>query len=611
MSKILEKIKKNEKTANFPYLILLVSILITIGVTYNFYQSAKSKDSIRFNNEVSRIQLSVENRIGLYIALLKGGRGFIESTAKLNRQSFSNYVKSLELDKNYVGMLGIGYNKVLLPDEREALIKQMRAEGYSDFRIFPETERAVYQTIIYLEPLNERNEKAIGYDMSTEENRRDALNRAKDTGDPAASAKVLLLQENEQENESDKQAGFLIYLPIYKNGKIPLNLEERRQNLTGYIYSPFRAGDFLDQVREKTSSSDIAVKIYDGQLKPENLMAQTASNATASFINTVEENYSAQKNLDVAGRNWIIKYDALPSFAAESSVGWTPLILLSGIIFSFLLFGMTYWEASARAKLQTTAAELFELEKQKQTLLEKEQTARLSAENANKTKDEFIAVVSHELRTPLNAIAGWARILKTDNVSANTKNLALEKIDKNLRLQTHLVEELLDYSQIISGNINVEGKKVIFPDVFECSCREIEEKAREKSIEFIKDNQLNGHTILGDEDKVKIVIHNLLSNAVKFTHSGGKVEASVMQEGDNIQIIIKDNGQGISPEFLPHIFDRFNQADNSSTRNYGGLGLGLAITNHIVKLHNGTIKAQSEGKGKGSVFVVKFPVHKH
>jgi signal transduction histidine kinase len=272
---------------------------------------------------------------------------------------------------------------------------------------------------------------------------------------------------------------------------------------------------------------------------------------------------------------------------------------------------MTYWEASARAKLQTTAAELFELEKQKQTLLEKEQTARLSAENANKTKDEFIAVVSHELRTPLNAIAGWARILKTDNVSANTKNLALEKIDKNLRLQTHLVEELLDYSQIISGNINVEGKKVIFPDVFECSCREIEEKAREKSIEFIKDNQLNGHTILGDEDKVKIVIHNLLSNAVKFTHSGGKVEASVKQEGDNIQIIIKDNGQGISPEFLPHIFDRFNQADNSSTRNYGGLGLGLAITNHIVKLHNGTIKAQSEGKGKGSVFVVKFPVHKH
>ncbi len=607
MSKTLEKIKKNEKTANFPFLILVVSILITIGVTFNFYRSAKSKDSIRFNNEVSQIQLSVENRISLYVALLKGGRGFIESTAKLNRESFSNYVKSLELDKYYVGMLGIGYNKVLLPNERGALIKEMKSEGYSDFRIFPETERAIYQTIIYLEPLNERNKRVIGYDMSTEENRREALDRAKDTGDPAASAKVLLLQEN----ESDKQVGFLIYLPVYKNGKIPQTLEERRQNLAGYIYSPFRASDFLDQGQRKISSSDIAVKIYDGQLKPENLMAQTASNTTASFMNAVEENYSAQKNLDVAGRNWIIKYDALPSFAAQSSVGWTPLILLSGIIFSFLLFGMTYWEASARAKLQTTAAELFELEKQKQALLEKEQKARLSAEKANKIKDEFIAVVSHELRTPLNAIAGWARILKTDNVSTNTKNLALEKIDKNLRSQTQLVEELLDYSQIISGNTNFEGKKVIFPDIFECSCREIEEKAREKSIEFIKDNQLNGHTILGDEDKIKIVICNLLSNAVKFTHLGGKVEASAKEEGDNIQIIIKDNGQGISPEFLPHIFDRFNQADNSSTRNYGGLGLGLAITNHIVKLYNGTIKAQSEGKGKGSVFTVKFPVHKH
>jgi len=273
-----------------------------------------------------------------------------------------------------------------------------------------------------------------------------------------------------------------------------------------------------------------------------------------------------------------------------------------------LLFGMTYWETSARIKLQTTAAELFELEKQKQGLLEKEQKARLTAEQANNTKDEFIAVVSHELRTPLNSIAGWARILRTEDLSDNTKKLALEKIEKNLRSQTKLVEELLDYSQIVSRTIRFEGNEFNFSDVFENTFSEIQPTAQEKNIEFIKDNQLNGHQILGDEDKIKLVIYNLLTNAVKFTHSGGKVESAVMENNGAIQMIIRDNGKGITQEFLPHIFDRFTQADTSITRSSGGLGLGLTISNHIIKLHNGTIEANSEGIGKGSVFTVKVPL---
>jgi signal transduction histidine kinase len=270
---------------------------------------------------------------------------------------------------------------------------------------------------------------------------------------------------------------------------------------------------------------------------------------------------------------------------------------------------MTYWEASARIKLQKTAADLFETEQQKQGLLEKEQAARLSAEQANRTKDEFIAVVSHELRTPLNAIAGWTRILRTGDLSDNTKKLALEKIEKNLRSQTKLVEDLLDYSQIVSGTIKLEDKEVNFSEVFENTFTEIEPKAQEKSIEFLKNNQLNGHLVLGDEDKIKIVIHNLLTNAVKFTHSGGRIETAVLENDGAIQMIVKDNGRGISHEFLPHIFDRFTQADASSTRNSGGLGLGLTISNHIVKLHNGKIEADSKGTGKGATFTVSVPYH--
>jgi signal transduction histidine kinase len=603
VSTSLQKFDRNDKTAKFPYLVLAVSILLTVGVTYIFYQSAKTKDSIRFANEVNRLQLTIENKINLYIALLKGGRGFIESNRDITRENFAEYVASLDLGKNYSGVQGIGYAKVISANERAALTEKMKSEGYADFQIFPAEEKEFYQVILYLEPLDERNRKAVGFDMSAEANRQVALERARDSGTAVSSSKVTLVQES----EADTQPGFLIYLPIYKNGRLPASVEERRKNITGFIYSPFRADDFIKEIQNGGVSSDVSLKIYDGDVKPENLLMQSDSAQNESSQNQIEENYIAQKELDFAGRKWIVQYSSLPEFAVQSSLGWAPLIFIIGTVFSFLIFGLTYWEASARIKLQATAADLYETEQQKQALLEKEQAARQSAEQANKTKDEFIAVVSHELRTPLNAIGGWTRILKTEDLSENTKKLALEKIEKNLRSQTKLVEDLIDYSQIVSGAIKVEDKEVNFSDVFENTFLEIEPKAQEKSIELYKDNRLNGHFILGDEDKIKIVIHNLLTNAVKFTHSGGKIETAVMENDGTIKMIVKDNGRGISPDFLPHIFDRFTQADASSTRNSGGLGLGLTISNHIIKLHNGRIEAHSEGTGKGSTFTVTVP----
>ncbi len=594
---------KGGENTSFPYVVLVVSLILTIGVTYLFYKSAKNKDLLRFNNEVNRVHLAIENKINLCLALLKGGRGFVESSAELNRKKFSNYVQSLELDKNYVGVQGIGYSKIVLPNERDDLINKMKSEGYADFKIFPEDERDSYQAIIYLEPLDERNKKVIGFDMSTENNRRAALERARDSGEASVTSKVVLLQEN----ESNKQFGFLLYLPIYKNGELPPTPEERKQDLQGYIYSPFRAGDFLNKIQANASAYDIEISIFDGEPIPVNLLAGTNVKIEQPLINQNSDTYTKQEEFDFGGRKWNIKYNAMPSFAEQSSISWSPLIFLSGSIFSFLLFGMTYWESSARADLQVAAAELFESEKQKQILLENEQKARVLAEQANKTKDEFIAVVSHELRTPLNAIAGWTQILKTESLSTKTKDMALVKIEKNLRSQTDLVEELLDYSQIIAGNSGIEDIKIDFSKVFESTFLSLEAKAHEKGIEFIKDNKLTNRCILGNEDKIKLVIYNLLSNAIKFTPNGGKVEAFASIEGEYIQMIVKDNGRGIIPDYLPHIFDRFQQADNSMTRSHGGLGLGLAISHQIVKLHKGMIEAKSEGISKGSTFTVKFP----
>lgn len=595
------KIRENVK---FPYYVLFFSILLTIGATVLFYQSAKSKDDTRFSNGVNRIRFSLDNRIGLYIALLKAGRGFIQSSDELNRQKFKDFVESLELEKNYFGAQGIGYSKTIRKDEREDFLASIRAQGFSNYKITPETEKEIYQPILYIEPFNERNRRALGFDMASDEKRLAAMERARDTGMAMATGKIYLVQETDE----DRQSGFLIYLPIYKTREEPPTIEERQNQLQGYIYSPFRAENFLKDVRDNAGTNDIAIRLYDGESNPENLLAQTGGSGEQNLPGQINGNYLTQSEMEVGGRKWTIRYDSLPSFAAQSSINWTPLIFLCGLIFSLLLFGMTYWEAATRAKLQKTAHELTESERQIQGLLEKEQAARRLAETANATKDEFISVVSHELRTPLNAIAGWTRILNSDDLSNNTKNLALQKIEKNLRLQTSLVEDLLNYSQLVSSRVNLEKEEVDCSEIFETVYAEFEPIAEKKGISIAKENNLNGQKILGDAEKIKIVFINLLSNALKFTPTDGHINAALTSKDDCIEIKIEDSGRGIDSEFLPHIFDRFSQSDSSTTRKFGGLGLGLAVSEHIVKLHHGHIEAKSEGEGKGSTFSVKLPV---
>jgi signal transduction histidine kinase len=199
--------------------------------------------------------------------------------------------------------------------------------------------------------------------------------------------------------------------------------------------------------------------------------------------------------------------------------------------------------------------------------------------------------------------------LKNKEIPGNTRELALRKIDKNLRAQASLVEQLLSYSDIISGKTNVQKQEFNFSEVFDDVFESVKPLANEKNIELSKTNESNNAIIFGDKEKLKIVVHNILTNAVKFTQNGGRVEAHLSRINEEIQMTVKDNGRGIGSEFLPFVFERYKQADNPNTRDYGGLGLGLTISKHIVNLHQGKITAESSGKGKGARFSVKIPVN--
>ncbi|HEY7508686.1 MAG TPA: PAS domain-containing sensor histidine kinase, partial [Vicinamibacteria bacterium] len=234
--------------------------------------------------------------------------------------------------------------------------------------------------------------------------------------------------------------------------------------------------------------------------------------------------------------------------------------------------------------------------------------ARAQAEAANRTTDEFLATLSHELRTPLNAIVGWVHLLRTGRLDERTTRRALETIDRNARIQTQIIADILDVSRIISGKLHVRMRAVEMAAVAEAALEALRLTAQAKAIRVGVALDPRAGPVLGDADRLQQIVWNLLSNAIKFTPDGGEVKVALRRSGADALLSVSDNGVGIAPEFLPFVFDRFRQGDASPTRRQGGLGLGLAIARHLAEVHAGAIMVESPGTGRGAVFTLRLPL---
>src|SRR6185369_3673402 len=246
-------------------------------------------------------------------------------------------------------------------------------------------------------------------------------------------------------------------------------------------------------------------------------------------------------------------------------------------------------------------------EHERARLLVREQSARAEAEAANRNKDEFLATLSHELRTPLTAILGWSHLMRSRGLNEEEFMRGLDTIERNARSQSQLIDDLLDVSRIITGKLQIERTSVDLAKVIESAFESIRPGAEAKSIRFNTDFDGCGR-VLGDSTRLQQIFWNLFSNAVKFTPKGGQVNVSVSSVDSRVNVAVTDTGIGIDPDFLPFIFDRFRQADGSTTREHGGLGLGLAIVQHLVELHEGRVYVESGGKNLGSTFTIALPV---
>ena len=252
---------------------------------------------------------------------------------------------------------------------------------------------------------------------------------------------------------------------------------------------------------------------------------------------------------------------------------------------------------------------------EREALLASERAARTEAERVSRTKDEFLATLSHELRTPLNAIVGWSQILRSDGAS-NPEDLSegLQVIERNARVQAQLIEDLLDMSRIISGKVRLNVQPVDLSEVINAAEASVLPAAEAKGIRIQKIVEPLAGPVMGDPSRLQQVVWNLLSNAIKFTPKEGRVQIILKQVNSHLEIVVSDTGAGIKPEFLPHVFERFRQADATTTRRFGGLGLGLAIVKHLSEMHGGDVRAASPGENMGATFTVRLPLaiaHQH
>jgi signal transduction histidine kinase len=331
----------------------------------------------------------------------------------------------------------------------------------------------------------------------------------------------------------------------------------------------------------------------------------------------------------LTGASWdiILSDYAMPGFSglaalrlAEEQAPAVPFILVSGVIGEDIaveamrLGAHDYVLKNNLARL-APAVERELRDAEVRTRLEeergrarREEDARKIAEATNRIKDQFLATLSHELRTPLNAILGWSEMITRGTLEPGLLSHAAEVIQRNARVQAQLINDILDMSRIITGKFQLEVRPVELVQIVEAAVESIRPAAEARAISIEREFLAPPCVVSGDPTRLQQVAWNLLSNAVKFTPKGGRVCVELKRSDSDIEIVVQDNGQGITPEFLPHVFERFRQADSAITRSSTGLGLGLSIVRHLVELHGGSVKAESDGPGMGSTFTVRLPL---
>jgi len=607
----------------FPAAVFVTGIVLTLFAVYYASRTIQLRTHAQFETAAIRARNSIRERFEIYDAMLHGAAGFIAVEKQVTRERFRKYVERLSIEVKYPGVQGIGFAPKVPASERDAMVAVMRQEGEQHFRIWPDATQPEFFPVAYLEPPDSRNEAALGYDMFADPARREAMERARDTGQSAVTSKLQLVQEISPE----KQAGFLIYFPVYLGGAAPQSIEERRARLQGFVYCAFRAGDFFTSLLHE-EGMEAQLEIFDStNTDNTNLLFRSvvAKAEELPFRKTFEE----VTTLNISGRTWATRFIAEP----ELERVWIVILLLAGgLLLSGAMFYLTRGEGRARraaehaaAQLQVSEAALRESEERLRnyaTELEHrvaERTANLA--QSIQSLEGVLYHVAHDLRAPLRSMASFTNILLEEYGSRLDERGSdyARRVSEAAQRMDRLVQDLLAFGRlahvpvpVVPVNLEAEVKLVLnhFSEDIRSRGAEVEVRTPLPPV------KANGGILAQ-------ALSNLISNGLKFVPPEtrphlrifaekrksdtngqvGKVDGTT-PSGEFVRLWIEDNGIGIAPEYHERIFRMFERLHPVDA--YPGTGIGLAIVRKGLERMGGRVGVESTGHD-GSRFWLDLP----
>ncbi|MDC0666740.1 CHASE domain-containing protein [Nannocystis radixulma] len=558
------------RTAWLPFALCLV--LTGAAATLVGY-AERQAERARLASAVLATRHRIGERMANYISMLRGSTGLPSCPEFVGAAEFHELVARLKLRDHYPGTQGVGYTArfgAVGPDEATDLA---HAEGWDHVSVWPETPREEVHAIVLLEPLDVRNQAALGYDMRTESTRREAMDRARDEGDVALSGKVTLVQEI----DADKQAGFLLYSPVYSESGVPGSLAERREKLKGYVYAPLRAGDLIEGIFGD-EPPPVAFALYDGDTLDEEHLLYSFGRDIAPDDEVMVE------RVDIGGRVWTARFAR--ATAKPRGLPLTLLVIGLGASLSIVVFAVTRARERARAHALTLATE----------------EARANSEMLRFT-DLFIGILGHDLRTPLNAIVLSAQMLERRAGDAGDSVQTLRRIRASGSRMSRMIDRLLDLTRVrLGGGIGVVVKPVALDAIVRDVVDEIVRADADARVEVEASGDLAG---TWDPDRLAQVFSNLIGNAMRHRLDA---PVRVCLRGTALDRVVATvhNAEAVAPARVPVLFEPFRSSGARPEHGASGLGLGLYISRAIVEAHGGSI-AVAASEAEGTTFTVVLP----
>tara|TARA_R110000787_G_scaffold23762_3_gene67750 strand:+ start:167601 stop:170330 length:2730 start_codon:yes stop_codon:yes gene_type:complete len=624
----IEAIFHNSVTA---WIVLSVSLVLTAAAWFVANNFVNERAHDRFIFQVDDLESAIKQRMIAYESLLRGGIGLFHSSNHVDRTEWAAYVENLDIEEYFPGIGGFGFSRWIQPADKAAFEESIRQEGFTDFKIKPDGARDAYSSIQFLEPFDWRNQRAFGYDMYSNAVRREAMEKARDTGQAVISGKVTLVQETNE----DVQAGFLMYLPLYEKDTPLTSTAERRDKLLGWVYSPFRMKDLMQGILG-AGESRLSFEIFDGEkIHADALLYDSEPHVhndgniiTAETKVGADDAFSEHRAINLSGRTWSVFVYTLPDYLSTSEDIQPTFVAIGGIIINILLFivilSISKQKSWAEARAAKMTAELREqlhktqdaqhrIEEQAAKLADLAKTEsglRIKAESAEKAKSDFLASMSHEIRTPMTGVLGFADMLLEDGLQPESAD-KVQKIKAVSQSLLTIINDILDISKLDAGKMKLESIDVapmkIVEEIIGMFRQTLSQDKRDRiTVSFNTDDGFPD-VVRTDPTRLRQVLINLIGNAIKFTDDGSiRVHAAHDKLGKTLTFQITDTGIGIDQNSLGGLFADFTQADSSISRKYQGSGLGLSICKRLVELMGGEIGIES-APSQGSTFWFRIP----